>query len=112
MNRPIDYEYEITSEDVGNTTGLSDKNYVQKGNTNALYRSYQEATRETIKPPMALPQECDGGSQNPEVMGRDQITRLMRANGFFYLTAAMGSAWKSDSLYNHIHVYWPTVVWK
>ena len=70
MNSPIEYEYKSTCEDVVNTTGTSNRNDAHTDNNNACYRSYAEATRETIKSPMASPQDFVGGTRNPEVPGR------------------------------------------
>ena len=55
ISRLVDYEYESKREDVENNAGVSNTNYVQKVNSNALYRSYAEATIATIKSPMASP---------------------------------------------------------
>ena len=51
MKRPVDYDDESTCEYVGNTTVVSDTNYLQTVKTNSRYRSYAEATRSTINPP-------------------------------------------------------------
>ena len=57
---------------MGNTTGVSDTNGVQTGNTNDYYRSYAEYTRETIKYSIDSPQDCVLGYQSPGVPGRDK----------------------------------------
>ena len=84
---------------------MSDKNDVQTGKTNSRYRSYAEATRETIKYSMGFLQECVGGTQNPEVPGRDQRTVFPISTGLSHMMSVMGAVLQSDRLYNNSHIY-------
>ena len=50
---------------MGNTKGVSETNDSQKVNPNYRYRSYDEATRATIKSSMDSQQACVGGTKIP-----------------------------------------------
>ena len=54
-NCPVDYEEKSVCEDVGKTTGVSDKIDAQTVNTNARYRSYSGSTCAMIKSYVASP---------------------------------------------------------
>ena len=71
------------------------KKGIHTGKTDVRYRSYAEANRETINPPMDSPHERVGGTQNPEVTGRDRRAGFSRATRLYYLMEVMGSVRKS-----------------
>ena len=81
-----------------NTTGVSDRIDVQTGNTNARYSSYAEATIATIKSPMDSPQECVGGTQNPEVPRRAKIMEFLITVVFSCMASVTGAVRQSESL--------------
>ena len=70
-----------------------------------IYISYYEANIATIKPPMASPQECVGGTHYSVFPVSTQITVLSRITEVSRLMAVMGSVWQSNRIYKHIHRY-------
>ena len=83
---------------MGNTTGVSDTNFVQKVNPNARYRSYTESNRATIKSSMDSLEECLGETQITEVPVRDLRTVFPGAKEFYCLTAVTGAVHILDRL--------------
>ena len=76
---------------MGNTKGVSETNDSQKVKPNYRYRSYDEATRATIKSYINSLQECVGVTQSQEVLGRNHRTVLPRATEFSYITSETGA---------------------
>ena len=84
MNHQVNYS---TCKDVVNPTGVYDTSFVKTFNSNTCYKAYAETNKATIKSSIAAHQECVGGTQIPELPGRDEITVFPRATYLSRITA-------------------------